>query len=130
MSDIEEAQDLRSRISRLPDDELLQMVVTGRAQYRPDAIEFAQSELKRRGLELDAKESGTADHPDAGDSEASEPAGPEVRYEVFRGTFATWDSLFAEAAAFASQIGRDRLISMSHSADSSDGVVTVWYWSR
>jgi hypothetical protein len=51
-----------------------------------------------------------------------------VAYEQFRGTFASWDSLFQEAADFATAIGRERLISISHSADHSDGVVTVWYW--
>jgi len=52
----------------------------------------------------------------------------EVKFEVFRGTFASWDNLFQQAAEFASRIGQDRLISISHSADKSEGVVTVWYW--
>jgi hypothetical protein len=52
----------------------------------------------------------------------------EVRFEVFRGTFASWDTLFQQAAEFASQIGQDRLIGISHSCDKGDGVVTVWYW--
>ena len=53
-----------------------------------------------------------------------------VQYECFRGTLTTWDDLFAEAAGFAAQISRDRLISISHSADKSQGVVTVWYWNE
>ena len=52
-----------------------------------------------------------------------------VAYEKFRGTMATWDELFARAAEFATTLGQERLISISHSADHSDGVVTVWYWS-
>jgi len=51
-----------------------------------------------------------------------------VTWRVFRGTLATWDQLFDEAAAFASELGPERVISISHSADRSDGVVTVWYW--
>jgi hypothetical protein len=51
-----------------------------------------------------------------------------VKYEVFRGTLSSWDSLFADAAEMATQIGRERLISISHSEDKNDGVVTVWYW--
>jgi len=51
-----------------------------------------------------------------------------VKFEMFRGTLATWSHLFEQAAAFASNLGRDRLISVSHSADGGDGVVTVWYW--
>jgi hypothetical protein len=49
-------------------------------------------------------------------------------YRVFRGTFASWEQLFEEAAAFATQVGPERLISISHSEDGNDGVVAVWYW--
>lgn len=49
-----------------------------------------------------------------------------VRYEVFRGRFASWDQVFAEAAEFANRVGPERLISISHS---HDGIVAVWYWS-
>jgi hypothetical protein len=52
----------------------------------------------------------------------------EVRFETFRGTLKDWDTLFQEAADFASRIGRERLIGISHSSDGGDGVVTVWYW--
>jgi hypothetical protein len=57
------------------------------------------------------------------------PVGKQrVKFEIFRGTFATWDTLFEEAASFATTIGRDRLINISHSEDKDDGVVAVWYW--
>ncbi len=52
-----------------------------------------------------------------------------VRFEVFRGIFSSWQTLFEKAAAFASDLAADRLISISHSADETEGVVTVWYWS-
>jgi len=51
-----------------------------------------------------------------------------VKYEIFRGTLSTWNGLFTDAAEFATSVGRDRLITISHSCDHSDGVVTVWYW--
>jgi hypothetical protein len=51
-----------------------------------------------------------------------------VEYKMFRGTLATWDELFTRASEFATDIGRDRLIGISHSADRADGVVAVWYW--
>ncbi len=51
-----------------------------------------------------------------------------VAWRVFRGSFASWETLFNEAAAFAGGIGPERLISISHSSDHHDGVVTVWYW--
>lgn len=53
-----------------------------------------------------------------------------VRYKIFRGVFTTWESLLQEAADFATRIGKDRLISLSHSEDKSDGVVVVWYWGH
>ena len=43
---------------------------------------------------------------------------------------ASWESLFDEAARFATEIGRERLISISHSEDANEGVVTVWVWSE
>ena len=52
-----------------------------------------------------------------------------LEYKVFRGVWASFDNLFMEAAAFASSIGRDRVVSISHSEDDNDGVVTVWYWA-
>lgn len=52
-----------------------------------------------------------------------------VQYQAFRGFIKTWDTLFKEAAEFASSIPRERLISMSHSCDQGHAVVTVWYWA-
>jgi hypothetical protein len=53
-----------------------------------------------------------------------------VEYRMFRGTFATWANLFDQAASFAAEIGRERLIGISHSEDNGDGVVAVWYWTQ
>jgi len=53
-----------------------------------------------------------------------------VKFEIFRGSFESWDSLFTEAAEFASQVGREHLIGISHSEDKNNGVVTVWYWGN
>ena len=51
-----------------------------------------------------------------------------VRYEMFRGTLSSWPELFENAASFATQVGRENLISISHSEDQQDGVIAVWYW--
>jgi len=51
-----------------------------------------------------------------------------VGYKMFRGTLASWDDLFGQAAAFAETLGEIRLINISHSCGGNDGVVTVWYW--
>jgi hypothetical protein len=55
-----------------------------------------------------------------------------VVHRHFSSSAASWESLFDEAAAFATRVGRDRLISISHSHNGPNlgglGVVTVWYW--
>lgn len=53
----------------------------------------------------------------------------KVRFEVFRSSLASWESLFQQAADFATSIGQEKLISISHSEDANEGVVTVWYWN-
>jgi hypothetical protein len=58
------------------------------------------------------------------------PFAKQVLFRYFRGSFASWDELFSQAADFAAEIGRERLINISHSCDNSDGVVTVWYWAE
>jgi hypothetical protein len=50
-----------------------------------------------------------------------------VDYRVFRGTFKSWETLFQEAAEFATSVG-ENLVSISHSSENSEGVVTVWFW--
>ena len=53
----------------------------------------------------------------------------KATYKLFRGAWTSWDELFAEACRFATEVGELRLINISHSCASTDGVVTVWYWS-
>lgn len=55
------------------------------------------------------------------------PAMGKVTFKIFRGTWASWAQLFQQAAEFANTLRPDQLISISHSADHQDGVVTVWY---
>ena len=50
-----------------------------------------------------------------------------MRFETFRSSMRSWDALLEEAAQFASKQGPARVISASHSSDSSDGLVTIWY---
>jgi hypothetical protein len=59
-----------------------------------------------------------------------QPSEQRVHFEVFKGSFKSWQRLFQEAAAFAETIDPERLIGISHSSDHSEGVVTVWYWSE
>ncbi|MCI0343694.1 MAG: hypothetical protein L0216_21520 [Planctomycetales bacterium] len=53
-----------------------------------------------------------------------------VAFRVFRSAWTSWESLFGQAARFATDVGRDRLISISHSEDKDEGVVTIWYWAN
>lgn len=63
---------------------------------------------------------------------AQDAAKPQWRlcFRFFRGTLESWESLFSDAAAFATEVGPERLVSVSHSEDANDGVVTVWYWTN
>ncbi len=54
----------------------------------------------------------------------------KVKFQVFRGIFSSWETLFKQAAEFATKIGKDKLINISHSEDQVQGVVTVWYWAE
>lgn len=58
-----------------------------------------------------------------------------VRYEVFQSSIESWQSLFDQAAEFATHVGQNRLIGISQSEGGGgnvswgkNGVVTVWYW--
>jgi hypothetical protein len=61
-----------------------------------------------------------------------------VKFEHFDSASESWESMFAEAAAFATEIGPDRIIGISHShgggselwGQGGSGVVTVWYWDE
>ncbi len=54
----------------------------------------------------------------------------QVRHKLFKSSFKSWESLCDEAAAFASELGRDKLISISVTQGDTGGrgVVFVWYW--
>jgi hypothetical protein len=49
-------------------------------------------------------------------------------FKMFRTTLSPWETLFQQAAEFATQLGPGRVISISHSEDDNEAVVTVWYW--
>jgi len=52
----------------------------------------------------------------------------QIKFETFRSSWSSWEKLLANAAEFANSLAPDRLINISHSADSGEGVVVVWYW--
>ncbi len=53
----------------------------------------------------------------------------QARYEIFRaGSMTSWESFCDKVAEFLTQIGRDRVISVSQSEDDNSAVFVVWYW--
>ena len=52
----------------------------------------------------------------------------QVKHQIFKSWTKSWDTLCEEAARFASEKGRDRLINLSVSEDQNEGVIVVWYW--
>ena len=52
----------------------------------------------------------------------------QVKFQVFKSAFSSWESLCQQAAEFASGIGKDRFINFSVSEDHNEGVIIVWYW--
>jgi hypothetical protein len=53
-----------------------------------------------------------------------------VLYKHFRASLKSWSELFQEATDFATAVGREQVISISHSAEGIEGIVTVWYWGK
>jgi hypothetical protein len=59
-------------------------------------------------------------------------------FKHFASASESWESMFADAAAFATEVGPGRLIGISHShgggndlwGHGGSGVVTVWYWEQ
>jgi hypothetical protein len=59
-----------------------------------------------------------------------------VQSRQFTSANKSWETLCAEAAAFATEVGRERLINISVAASGgtdvfglgSTGVIVVWYW--
>jgi hypothetical protein len=52
----------------------------------------------------------------------------QVKFRVFKSYTQSWENLCAEAATFATEQGRERLINISVSEDDNQGVIVVWYW--
>jgi hypothetical protein len=49
---------------------------------------------------------------------------------MFKSSVKTWQTMLNEASDFASTIGEQRVISISHSCDNNTAVVVVWYWDK
>lgn len=116
MSDNSDAlQTKLERIKTLSDSDLLRIVSAVEEQFAPDVVEAATAEIAYRRLS----------------STSAGLATPrvEAQFRVFR-SLGSWDALCRSAADFATKVGPDRVIGISHSSDAiGEGVVIVWYWS-
>lgn len=52
-----------------------------------------------------------------------------VTFKAFDSKMASREKLFKAAAEFASQIPKERMITLSHSEDRDNIVITIWYWT-
>ncbi len=53
-----------------------------------------------------------------------------MKFKKFKAQLKSWDTVFQEAAEFASSLGQEQVVSISHSCDHAEAIVTVWYWSK
>lgn len=51
-------------------------------------------------------------------------------FKAFDSKMASREKLFKAAVEFANQIGRERLMTLSHSEDRDNIVITIWYWAE
>jgi hypothetical protein len=71
----DELNELKDRISQMPDRELLQVVEVDYADYRKEALEFAEAELAKRGLPFEKPE---LDADEAKDDDSTVPVKSDV----------------------------------------------------
>lgn len=53
----------------------------------------------------------------------------QARFRIFKSHTSPWPKIFATATAFATTLGPERLIGISHSHEQNLGMVAVWYWA-
>lgn len=51
----------------------------------------------------------------------------QLAYRIFASSWSSWSELFSQAASFASSLGPERVVDISHSSDQNEGTVAVWY---
>jgi hypothetical protein len=59
-----------------------------------------------------------------------------VQFRIFQSSSKTWEAICGEACAFATEVGKERLINISVAAQGGTelfghggrGLIVVWYW--
>ena len=70
----EELKELKERITHLTDEQLLEMIAAP-DDYRPEALEYAESELKKRGIDFSEATPQEALEPQNSDDQRTVRAG-------------------------------------------------------
>ena len=55
---------------------------------------------------------------------------PQMKFRKFTAYIKSWETVFQEAADFASSVGREQVVSVSHSEDHNEAIITVWFWDE
>jgi hypothetical protein len=50
-------------------------------------------------------------------------------FKSFDSKMASREKLFKAAVEYANQLGRERILTLSHSEDRDNIVITIWYWA-
>ena len=69
-------QELKQRISKLTDEQLIEMVTTDAGDYRREALDYAKSELRNRGVDWS--------QPEADEEKVEEEEEPTTDFETRR----------------------------------------------
>ena len=54
----------------------------------------------------------------------------QVRFKTFQSQFGLRERVLQKVAEYAQQVGRERLISISHTEERDNAVITIWYWEE
>jgi hypothetical protein len=97
--------------------------------HQAKAQEFQEPSAPRAGVPRPVATPAARPVPAPTAPRAPTPEAHQLRCKFFRaGAFTTWENLFMEVERFGTSIGPERLVSISHSAENSEGIVAVWYW--
>jgi hypothetical protein len=99
--ELQDLKDLKERLSKRSDEELIAMVTTGANDYRQEALDYAKAELKYRRVDIPQTPGETADEPEEADETSDEPVEPNLAAlhstcMLCGGTLLRPASLFAE----------------------------------
>ena len=76
--ELQDLKDLKARLSKLSDEELIAMVTTGANDYRQEALDYAAAELKYRRVDIPQIPDETAEEREEREESGAESAAPDA----------------------------------------------------